>query len=572
MTEFSQPEHRVQPIEIPVVHTRVQPHLPRFVQQIARGEHGTESQNHIDSLIKYVTDPGLAKPREFLFDEGSTQFLDQVGAVGILNRSGFVHHVNDMRRLYEGEGIDFNTTTFAIMDVAEFRAADNAEDKTAARNNAADLVINKIGNRIQDKVTEINEQLKEKGRLAEVVVCRYGGDEFGFVFIGVTNVEARQLYEDIINADKDGVHNLDGYYLEGQVVMKKKVQTTKEEILVPEEDEKRTVFWQEFERGLLLDEKELERSMRTLERAHIPNPIDRQLELVAMNEAELRKKLDDLYERNKDLKYLTDLPQIGDQFDQRIAREVINYIEDVIYDPLLGEKVHSFHDFGERIMEDDIGEVMIFDFKGLKEVNDVLGTTAGDMVIKSMFNTISGLITEGSDETANVTYFRRGGTIVVGLLREEGGDIRLSADKHKRLKEIRTFTTGENAEFDMGASRFTFTDKHNITEGETMKTFGQFVQDAEADWYENTARWMLENQFVGILPEEPIDPETLDLSVEQLAHKERLVQLFFGNKKRYYERRDSLRDALLGIAVKTSEQKRYARELLLAIMEQREKS
>ena len=126
---------------------------------------------------------------------------------------------------------------------------------------------------------------------------------------------------------------------------------------------------------------------------------DAYAEKLKQRHPEIASLIDQMVELQKEI------PEIKDQFPE--------YINNIVYDRLLGEKVTAFQDFTEHLTKGLFKEMFMFDMKMIKEFNDVQSIATGDQAIVTLWNSIGNQI--GPEDFAKVMCFRRGSTFTVVL-------------------------------------------------------------------------------------------------------------------------------------------------------------
>jgi GGDEF domain-containing protein len=386
-----------------------------------------------------------------------------------------------------------------------------------------------------------------------VTVCRYGGDEIGLAFMNVPP-ELRKIINAAISGLKqehgadinfeNGIKDVRGYFDRGGVIQEENVDIKLgiAELSVPTDPVDRTIFWEQFNLGLILDPDEI-KTIRLQRESDPTIPSLRQSKeiLIADHEgfvayAEKLKQrhpemvafLDQLVELQKDIS------EIKDQFPE--------YVNNILYDRLLGEKVTGFQDLTEHLTKGSFKEMFMFDMKGIKEFNDVQSIATGDQAIVTLWNSSGNQI--GPEDFAKVMCFRRGSTFIVGI--RDG--VEATQDLINRLQSIRSVNFQGN-DFNIGFHHRkverTFTgDKQG------RKEIRNWLEESIVDTHENwnqeiITKYLRYNR--DILNEVKIDKGTRFTPEQGLA-------LFF-NGKRAIERYDRLIEVTtsMGIDAKVKE-------------------
>lgn len=533
--------------------------LPPFIKKIA--EHTSASRELVHSLVDYAIDRGMSMSHEF-----QDKFADKVD---ILNRAAFATLVlkDKERRRWElmwkyaeqkvrktdvqlDQEVDA-MYSFQQYDIKDFRASDFAKDVEG--NRGADYTINKVGLRVNKLVTQINNIFRTQKIDALVSLCRYGGDEVCLAYLNIPP-ELRSIINAAVMGLKEedgadmnyenGIKSVRGFFDRGGVILEENVNTKQgiAELTVPMDPIDKAIFWEQFSLGLILGPDEIE-TIRLQREADPTIPAARQItevfiadhegfvayaEKLKQRHPEIASMIDQMVEFQKEI------PEIKDQFPE--------YINNIVYDRLLGEKVTAFQDFTEHLTKGSFKEMFMFDMKMIKEFNDVQSIATGDQAIVTLWNSIGNQI--GPEDFAKVMCFRRGSTFIVGI--RDG--VEATQDLINRLQSIRSVNFQGN-DFNIGFHHRkverTFTgDKQG------RKEIRNWLEESIVDTHENwnqeiITKYLRYNR--DILNEVKIDKGTRFTPEQGLA-------LFF-NGKRAIERYDRLIEVTtsMGIDAKIKE-------------------
>jgi GGDEF domain-containing protein len=94
------------------------------------------------------------------------------------------------------------------------------------------------------------------------------------------------------------------------------------------------------------------------------------------------------------------------------SQDILKFIENVVYDRLLGENIQSFTDFQEYFIDGEISTVYYFDLKFIKEINDNLSYVSGDEAIMALWQKLKEAT---PNDMGKIMIARRGGTFLIGL-------------------------------------------------------------------------------------------------------------------------------------------------------------
>lgn len=96
---------------------------------------------------------------------------------------------------------------------------------------------------------------------------------------------------------------------------------------------------------------------------------------------------------------------------------VLKLIERSIFYPLLGDAVYSRFDFQEHFNRNSFSEVMVFDLKFIKEVNDGMSYADADSAIVNLWKNIKNSIKESDRRKIYIARF--GGSFILGIKKGE---------------------------------------------------------------------------------------------------------------------------------------------------------
>jgi len=110
-----------------------------------------------------------------------------------------------------------------------------------------------------------------------------------------------------------------------------------------------------------------------------------------------------------------DLAKIYDREDNTTIRQeaVLKLTERSIFDPLLGDAVYSRFDFQEQLGRGNFSEVIVFDLKFIKEINEGMSYADADESIIKLWKNIKSNIKES--ERSNIYISRFGGSFMLGV-------------------------------------------------------------------------------------------------------------------------------------------------------------
>lgn len=522
----------------PLYGRQIKPYLPAIMRRLSN-EPGADQealQSILNPLQRYVIDPGFAR---------EARFQDQVAPpVFMLNRSAMIGHIEELKASgFEATQLASSPTEgsaihFSLLDVANLRGINNA--------GAGDFVLNSVAQKLLDQVEEINAELRDK-KGGELVVGRYGGDEYVVGYYGLTDEEFA-TYDARLKSASHGVQSVDAYYAqkpqnEGGVVVEGKVALKPEpSITVPTDEQQAAIFWEFFHKGIILHDEEIVREMH-----------ERQLWPKGESVSEeptptIDQRLVRLFERHPEMRQL--MSQVSGYLGENIAdtalrdnynSEFVSYIEGIVYDRLLGEKVRPFDDLFYHLEAGDVADMRVYDFKGLKELNDHVSLVQGDRAIEATFDKISSIIRAPQssdrpaeyDETKHVMYFRRGGTIVVATRTNDPEG--LSAQKAYELDSLQSVALpvahGTTSEFELGRG-YLRVDAPSQLKDQPSAVRGivsTLLQEVDTKWYKAVASRILNGGNQQMLEGATADEKP---TLQTINEGDNLLRYFFAGKRR----------------------------------------
>lgn len=542
-----------QPVESshPVgIDPQVRPFMPDLLRRFSQIKPETITPDEFAETInpfyeRYLLDHGLQRPADFMHQG----VVHEAPPVHMLGRSGLLTHLEELMR-------DFNPNDFqvpagvpgvhmATLDIAQLRNMNYA--------GAGDYGLNRAAAKLQEKVTAINNTLREQYG-GEVAVGRIGGDEFMLVLYGMTQEQAQTHFNEVINKT-DGIQSVESFYKDapdeqGMTEAEKRKIALKEEpfVSIPTDEERRQVMISYLKKGIILEPNHIERILER-QRQGVTESVQEPSSQSA------RERLDHIVTIHPELADMAATIQNwagvrGNSTDtslqDRAIEEFVHFVEGVVYDRLLGENVRTFDDLAVHAIAGDLSEMFVFDFKGLKELNDYVSLVDGDRAIQATFKSVTDIIKsedEGEeDESGNVMYFRRGGTIVVaGRRKSPRGDSELSEKKRVKLKTLQTTSLEEGGEvhqFDLGVS---YTPIHGLKDMEktARRTIGHTIESAELAWYQKMAADLAgrmaqdggTDSVHKILSEQSGLPPSAQ-TVSNFGKRDALLKAFFHGKRR----------------------------------------
>ncbi len=480
--------------------------------------------------------------------------------------------------ILEKSGYEKDTDTyqqepsFIFLDLKDLYSANMA--------GAADWMLSSVARKINNITTSFMSEVK---RTASSGTCRYGGDEFVVGSVGLTHREMKELQKRL----REGIKSMTGFYRNhetGQIEKRPiEVNSEKDHIIeFPEDPVEKKIFSAYMRRSLILDHhqivqvKELftqngqfnddaffevvggrmEKSIRDWQR-HLAGTHP-ELGPYTQGYAEqdmLKRRIADLLFYEPEVSEIMTLADYIDRKEEAAVRShratpiskfhkrkenLVTLLDEVVFDPLLGENVLSIEGIRSQILQGKVDKVMCVDLKFIKEINDAFSYAEGDMAIKALWKWVSGIIPDTIRRDLIIS--RRGGSFLLGLRRGSNYQEYLNKlsqsvrefDLTFRNKEIRTH---------LGVSDVIDIDNAKVNTEMAGKVMGMAFGGAEGNWYKESARIIRENpqlhQFFTELQKRLDKGESQDAVLAVLTAKSRdtvfdnardtlLLRFFFG--------------------------------------------
>jgi len=349
------------------------------------------------------------------FDRGLKRgvfFEKHIGApIEIKNRRVFISDTLD--RIKKSPDINMS---FIMLDFANIRQADKA--------GAADLVLNRIAHGLQAVVTKF--KLKYNDSNFQLDLCRYGGDEFTASLNGTYDEKIiAELKDDIKRYfSSDNFNQPMGIFKrniseDNQAITKpieirlKKIDKKKdiEVIERPKKEVKndRDIFDAILHRGSIIGKEQIEAAKQSnlpnillIKPTEYPNGINTDVQKLRFLKARFP-------EIGLEIGMLTDDDYNSSAVDRK---QILTFLEDRLYDRLLGAVVYSVPEFASRIHNYE--RIFCFDLKFIKEANDILSYFEADTLISALYKQISQALNK-EVLLDQVDMARKGGTFYMGV-------------------------------------------------------------------------------------------------------------------------------------------------------------
>jgi GGDEF domain-containing protein len=402
---------------------------------------------------EYCVDRGVFQSEGKILTVNGEQ--ETIQGCAILNRSSFLSHIERLHN--EGE----TQLYFRMIDLGKLRGFDLVPNESQERITAADYVLTETSKRLVERAEFINTKVLN-GR-GIIVPCRYGGDEFVIATAGdlseqdrkvayayITgeipdDLEPAELKKWLLAHQEGSITDIKSYCWENGVTTKQNLTLKKglEEFSLPTDPQKWDMFWEHVRRGVLLSEEEIsdaevitkkEKPLKTGDLEAINNHISQVAEYNPKIKMALSYLENIRFSRSFKEGLITEAEVV------KVYQSFEQFLENNVYDRLLGYNVENIGSFFDEFTFQPcpFSRVHVLDVKGVKEANDFMGVTYGDLVIQNAWEQIKETLTDPEDgKMHNVRFFRRGGTIFIAETNE--GLPKEIADKLANIGQAKFF-------------------------------------------------------------------------------------------------------------------------------------
>lgn len=358
----------------------------------------------------------------------------EASPVAMFGRQGFANEL--LKRYKGGKGLNI-----LMIDIAGLREDD--------KGGTADYNLNIFATRL----SEVIKKLEETGKIKsdEYVVARYGGDEFSIGLVeDYSDEELTTIKKELLGQGEDKEAGLDGV-----IGLKKKGNTLKDKpikikdgkidaISLPTDEHEKNLFLSFLERGFLIKAEELKREVDYFrdEKGSI-NEEDFKKYLKdfengkAKIDGNLKDKIKELTDKHPEFKVPFYYAEIADLDSNKkgdtVQREVLEFIYNYLYDPLLGEIAMSRHDLADHLKRGKFSNIYSLEVK-VKEINDRMSYAYADRVISGLWNDKLKKLAEPLIKSGDVSLGRIGGNIFFGV--RKGADVERIKKFLKEVSEI----------------------------------------------------------------------------------------------------------------------------------------
>ncbi|MBW7960171.1 hypothetical protein H3C65_01600 [Patescibacteria group bacterium] len=463
--------------------------------------------------------------------------------VAMFGRQGFTHEL--LKRYKDDKGLNI-----LMIDIAGLREDD--------RGGTADYNLNIFAARLNEVIKKLEATGKIKS--GEYVVARYGGDEFSIGLVG------EYSYEELESIKKELLGQGEGKEsgLDGVIGLKKEENTLKgkpikikdgkiDTVSLPDDEHEKKLFLSFLERGFLIKAEELKREVDYFrdEKGNI-NEEDFKKYLKdfengkAKIDGNLKDKIEELTKKHPEFKVPFYYAEIADNNSDKngdtVQREVLEFIYNYLYDPLLGEIAMSRHDLADHLKRGKFSNIYSLEVK-VKEINDKMSYAYADRVISGLWNDKLKQLAEPLIKSGDISLGRIGGNIFFGVRKGADGErIKQFLKKVSGISKYEGDYHGAKVPHIIGFA--------NIDVSETEGKDNDYIGKKFEEMFSKTTRSYIRRMFKGIFSKQSlfelfcnslenitddlqVASDELDISDGYLAL---LSASYFNGSKRYEER------------------------------------
>lgn len=380
--------------------------------------------NLAERLFSLIFDPGLR--RKVAFYDTNKGDPNELEKISMFTRQGFMMTVKN--RILDKDKKNRPFTIYKV-DLADIGLANEALDKNG--NKAGDYNLNLTASALKELMEELSSVHGFKIDPKDLIVGRYGGDEFTIAHIGELSQD-KKTQEMMDNLIREKIESRSGYFKRKKTVREKlRLKDNKvEKITPPIDDLENKIFFSFLDRGFLLSQMELERERDYIIQSGVN--IDEYFRNSFFQNEKFRKLSDD-----DKIKYLIDKhEEFGIVFHLAKSKgnnaevKLLRYIENYLLDPLLDEMVITRFDLINHLLTGNFKKAYSFELK-IKDTNDELSYIYSDTLISKLWKEKLFPLLNPYIEKGMVSLGRFGGTI---FILEKGNG--LPENIKKKLKKI----------------------------------------------------------------------------------------------------------------------------------------
>jgi len=423
----------------------------------------------------------------YVTPEGETVVAPTAEPVLMFRRAAFVHNVMEKAGYNEERKTFAENPSFIFLDLKDLFSANMA--------GAGDWLLSTAARTINDAAREYCTEIGKSGAYA---TCRYGGDEFMVGTSGLSSDEVKGLQQVI----RDRLAGRTGYYLnaESGQVEERPIALNEEKnavITVPEDPVERNIFLAYLNRGLILDGEQVGKVRGLFTKGGTFDEAGFEASAThTKGESNLDRKIAGILLGSPDLSLAMTLADYIDRKEQaakpagkdpaRLGRRkenLVNLLEGVVYDGLLGENVLSFEGMQSELRRGNVQKMLCLDLKFVKEINDMSSYVEGDEQIQKLWELVEARLDRA--DKRNYIFARRGGTLLIALRKGVNGakDRGALETAQQFIDRASVHVRNEAAEVRLGTSMVHVPHAGPMSYEESGKVIGASLMAAEADWY-----------------------------------------------------------------------------------------
>lgn len=217
---------------------------------------------------------------------------------------------------------------------------------------------------------------------------------------------------------------------------------------------------------------------------------------------------------------------------------VVKFIEQVVYDPLIGENVYSKFELLTNLKEGDFKALYTIDLKYVKEMNEKYSYADADEAIAGLWKEIKDKIPH--DEMKKIMVSRYGGTFILGIREELLPE---TIEKLQSLKEVAILSDHVDKELKVPIGNSFY--QINQKEPNKNVEFNKAMKEAEDNFYRKmlyVSNLEEEAELIDVLKSANADDSDIIekiISKKEIGNKninKNTISLYFFCSKRYNER------------------------------------
>ncbi len=443
----------------------IKEYLPRFLQDLMDRPDQTGVNAVLDILVPHCLDAGVNQDRCMNEEMAKGTFIP--------NRAALLTYMEEHFLEAPGE----HSFSLRLIDIKDFRSADKVDSMNGDK--SADLIINRVAEIVMDKLKTVNNTLKDRDiEDSRVVAARYGGDEIALLFDNIDDEMRDGIYSFITN-EEDGICSIEGHYLVDGKVLKRKVQLKETETFIepPKDKELQKIFWTHIERGVLLNNTEIEEISKLLGELNIEEEEDPKNLTVAVEH--LEQMIEQHPEFEEVFTLVASLPVEDDKEQTKLLVDLDHFIHRNLNDRLLGEHVLNMSDFAKHMLSKPFKKVYTVDVK-LKEINDYLSIAHGDLAIRDAWKQIEIVIHQNMRD---LYVYRRGGTFVICETHDKPLDEEIT-DKLLDISHIQLPGKEKPLSFTVGTGSYEIIHAPH-SRSEVKFILNNIFSECDKGWYKN---------------------------------------------------------------------------------------